>query len=332
MRSKLNWMNIFSPQYWQVRYIAFIPAVFSVLLLLGVAHSLAKVTWAMWPAPEAIQALPVTTGSVNDAAKQPPAADNEVKIASIAEWHLFGQFKPAPKLVAKPQPVIVPETKLNLVLSGITASNDKKNARAIIADPTGKQDYYAHGAKVPGGAVLKEIYPDRIILTLNNKAEVLRLLKEDSRSRAAISLGNGEEEAPLPTALPAPDAIDPDALAAEEFQAQGGFSQKELGEELQHYQEALTTNPSSLIGLANAEPVNEGGELSGFRLQPGNDPALFERFGLEPGDVVTSINGISVGDVAKRSHLMQTLSTANKLQVVIERGGESQTLGFDIGQ
>jgi len=75
-----------------------------------------------------------------------------------------------------------PETRLKLTLRGVFASEDSSGGRAIVGDPQGKEENYAVGDPLPGGAKLSEIYPDRIILERNGRFETLRLPKERTQS------------------------------------------------------------------------------------------------------------------------------------------------------
>ena len=98
----------------------------------------------------------------------------------IAGWHLFGR---APeKVVAAPQaPVEAPKTRLQLTLRGVlaSASGADAEARAIIAEPGGRERQYHPGEAVPGGAELAEVRPDRVILRRNDRYETLPLVRAE---------------------------------------------------------------------------------------------------------------------------------------------------------
>ena len=72
-------------------------------------------------------------------------------------------------------PVDAPETKLKLVLRGVFSSEDQDNARAIIADPRGKEEQYSIGDMLPGNAELSEVHADKVILKRSGRYETLRL-------------------------------------------------------------------------------------------------------------------------------------------------------------
>ena len=105
-------------------------------------------------------------------------------VREIASYHLFGHAEKSRPEVQR-VPTVAPETRLKLTLSGVlTVSEEQRTARAIIAGPDGHGKSYTIDDRLPGGAVIKEIYPDRVILTRNGKYETLRL------PRARLKLNN----------------------------------------------------------------------------------------------------------------------------------------------
>lgn len=96
----------------------------------------------------------------------------------IAGWNLFGA-PPAAAVTAPPPVTEAPKTRLQLTLRGVAASPSVADARAIIADPSGRERHYRPGEAVPGGAELGEIHPDRVILMRNGRPETLPLAKLD---------------------------------------------------------------------------------------------------------------------------------------------------------
>ena len=110
---------------------------------------------------------PVSTAAVTAA----PSA--QVLAKQIANWHLFGH---AQSVQLTSAPTVAPETKLNLVLSGVIAYHRQKDAVAIIANGVkAAEKSYGIGDSLPGGASLKEIYGDRVIIEHRGRVETLTL-------------------------------------------------------------------------------------------------------------------------------------------------------------
>lgn len=306
----------------------------TVSLVIILAYSLAQFTWLIVPAPPLTATVPVSKASINLAAT--PTGPTGAH-ASLAQLHLFGEPQAQNAAIAE-APKVVPPTPLNLTLKGVVASDDANNARAIIADQANKEDSYAVNAQLPGDAVLEEIHADHVVLMRNGQNEILALVKDDQSGGAPNA--SIAPSASLPTPLPLADEF----LQAPEFaegsvptnpgdaSGEAASQAADISSTLRNYRDALATNPQSLAGLAQAEPVQENGKFLGYRVQPGSDPTLFTGLGLEPGDVVTAVNGITLDNPAKAFEIMQNLTTANQVQVVVNRNGQSKTLAASINE
>jgi len=268
------------------------------LLVIWLAWLLAEMSWMLLPdtrtgEPQSVAVEP------EQLTRQAPRIDER----QIASWHLFGEAgkdKPVKKTA-----VDAPETRLKLTLRGVFASDDSSSAsgaRAIIGDPKGKEDSYAPGDPLPGGATLSEIYPDRIILERNGRFETLRLPKKtmntgsvrlNSRSTArSTSSGNA-----------------------------AAFSK---------YRSEIKKNPASLMNYVRATPERKDGKFIGFRLQAGKEPGAMKELGLKPGDVVTSINGVQIDSPAKGMKAMQALGEGDSVNVTLLRGGQETSMSLTL--
>jgi general secretion pathway protein C len=276
-----------------------------VALLLGIwlLYRLAVLAWQIVPAPE-LPEVPADAVSVAPTvAARPYLNANE-----IVNWHLFGtSTASAPSEGAESAPIDAPETRLNLILRGVLSSDDANEARAIVAEPNGTENFFRVGAELPGGAELKEIHADRIILMRAGRHETLRLPREmmDTSGGASdgLELGGANGYAPVG---------DPSAL---------------LGD----YRDQMEQNPQALLDLARAVPAPApGGGITGFRLFPGNKPALFAQLGLQPGDLVKEVNGLVMDNPMRGAELMQSLRESNQLDLRIERAGQEINLSVAI--
>ena len=97
------------------------------------------------------------------------------------------------------------------------------------------------------------------------------------------------------------------------------------------YRDQMEQNPQALLDLARAVPAPApGGGISGFRLFPGNKPALFAQLGLQPGDLVKEVNGLVMDNPMRGAELMQLLRESNQLDLRIERAGQEINLSVAI--
>ena len=143
-----------------------LPWFVNIALLLLLVDAVSQLAW-QWltpgQQPQAVTRRPVVSQPVSrttDLAQQ------------VARYHLFGQ---ADVVNSSGSPTVAPETKLNLVLRGIVSSDNPAEAVAIIATRGGEEEVYNINARLPGGAELQEIYPDRVILKYRGRLETLTL-------------------------------------------------------------------------------------------------------------------------------------------------------------
>ncbi len=270
----------------------FLPAVerrlpFWTSVLLGVllAWTLAELTWALIPRPH--PTIPIyRTQSV-----AVPAFD----AGKLADMHLFGSAN-------KSGPVNAPETTLNLILRGIVATsvNDKQSFAIIASNGIGQ--VYAVGAQLPGGAKIQSIYPDHVLLMFNGHTQSLRLPKTSSP-------GNTGYNASLP--LDTPSVVYGRSLPA--------------SQNLNQLRNELVSHPERLLDMMRAMPVMENGKLSGYRVFPVGNSDAFAKLGLQPGDVVTAVNGMPLDNPAQSMQILSKLKTSDQISITFTRNGQQQT-------
>jgi general secretion pathway protein C len=277
------------------RHGRWLPAALELLLVILVARLLAELVWALVPVPAAAAWKPAP------AAAAPPAAA-AIDVNRIVAAQLFGVYQP-PANPAAAALEAAPETQLNLTLLGIFANaHDPKGSRALIGSGSDEKPY-AVGDEVARGVILKAIFADRVVLSRNGRLETLRLDKDKASSAPA-----------------------PSEPATAESQGSEGT------EPLAAIRNKLLANPQLTANYIRVQPVNNGSALIGYRVYPGGNRSLFTDSGLHPGDVVTAINGVQLDDPAKSLQLLSELSQASSLSLVVQRGGESQTLNINLNQ
>lgn len=256
----------------------------SVLLVLIIAWLLAILTWELVPAPH--PATPIYN-SAPSAVARPSAA------SQVAGMHLFG-------VAGVSNTGTAPETTLALTLRGIVAATrGNTDSRAIIA-AGGNEQTYAVGAQLPGGAVIRAIYPDHVMLEVNGSLQSLSLPK---------SAGGGSDTAAL--AAPAATPIYGSTLPP----------MANLGE----LRQQLVNHPERLLDVVRAMPVMENGKLAGYRVFPVANSRVFSQLGLQPGDVVTAVNGMSLDNPAQSMQVLNNLRTSDQISITFLRNGQQQT-------
>ena len=87
----------------------------------------------------------------------------------------------------------------------------------------------------------------------------------------------------------------------------------------------------TLVTLARVQPVREGKRLIGYKLSPGKDPRLLSRFGLRPGDVLVTVNGIDLNAPEKMATVAEELANAKGVDLEVMRGRARLAFSFKVG-
>lgn len=220
-----------------------------------------------------------------------------VDLQRIVDAHLFGiaSNEPDPSAIAA-----APQTQMNLVLTGTMAGPDPEKGFAIIGESSATAKTFPTGGTVRPGTRLHSVYTDRVILDSSGRLETLMLPRQSSGGAVMA------RPAPLPA-------------------AQNGS----IGENLQRIAE---TNPGAFSAAVRPQPVFANGVQRGYRVYPGRDRRQFSRLGLQPGDLVTSINGTPLDDPSRGMEIFNSLNSASQVNVTVERNGQSQQLTLNTAQ
>ncbi len=278
------------------RYGRWLPDIAAALLALVIGALLAQLVWALIPVPASAQWKPAPAAAVEN-------HGDALDLNQISNAQLFGKYEPVAAVAAAET---APDTQLALTLLGIFADGrDAKSSRALIGAAGGDEKPYAIGDDISRGVTLQAIFVDRVVLSRNGKLETLRLEKDKPSS------GDG---GPMQAA------------------DNGGQIEGAEVQQLADIRSKMLSDPSKAQDYIRVTPVPapSGGGQIGYRIYPGKDKSLFTAAGLRPGDVVTSVNGIPLSDPAKSLQMLSDLSQSQQLSVVIDRGGQSQTVSVSL--
>jgi general secretion pathway protein C len=211
----------------------------------------------------------------------------------VSNLELFGRLE---EVNIVPQAIDAPETKLNLELQGIFISGDAKFSTAIVAEKNKTGELFAIGDKLPGNATLAAVLEDHVLIRRGTRME--KLLFSDSKFQF-VSDG------------PAENTSSPSG---------GGISNNNStnNNTLAQYQEKLHNDLHGTLSQAGITPVSIG-ESNGYKV--GADvQATVRQAGLQPGDMILSINGNPVGVASNDSALMAQVMASSRVRVEVQRG------------
>jgi general secretion pathway protein C len=239
---------------------------------------------------------PVAAPGPRAAGGPAPAQDYSV----LTNSHLFGEAAEQAAPVAAAV-VDAPDTTLSLTLRGILSKEGDPEGSCIIEGSRGDSKTYYVGQTVENadGATLHSVYADRVLLDRSGRLETLRLPKELTAS-AGSPMG-------MPSPLPQPAQSAP-------------------------LREVISDNAARLGDIIRPVPHVQEGQMIGFRVNPGRDRAAFEALGLQPGDVVTDINGTVLDDPGQGLQVFQSLGEATQANVTVLRDGVPQVIVIDRSQ
>ena len=171
----MQWNQAFVQRLWVDKWDKRVPVLVTLLALVLLSHSMAELTWKLVPVPQI--AGPGISQSATPAAAGAKKSGDQPLAGKIVSWNLFGKFEKQKPILAPVEQVAesAPDTRLNLKLRGVFASPNPKVARAIIADAKSNEDSYAVGDSLPGGAILSQVFSDKVIIEHNGRLETLRL-------------------------------------------------------------------------------------------------------------------------------------------------------------
>jgi general secretion pathway protein C len=179
-------------------------------------------------------------------------------------------------------------------------STDRGQARAIIESQAEGARSYAIREKVTDNAEIYSIEQDRVILTHAGKREALLLDPEQQ------------------TASTQPDAGNQPAKEANSDQASSQSSAD------------VPKKTADLMREFSATPVTENGELLGFQLTALQNPEVLESWGIEPGDVITAVNGVALNAPGRVMVLYDKLRKQREFEVTLSNAGKTRTITLDL--
>ncbi len=262
----------------------------SFLLVIACAYTLAQLTWLLIPGEQNPVTAIVTSGKSSSSA--PPRN----RIGLLTSAHLFGSAETNSIDSSK----IATETRLNLVLRGVVATDPPQFSIAIIGNgKNGKEEVYGIGDMLPGNAHLREVHAEHVILERNGQLEILRLARDEELDLPETRGSTTTDTSPATT----------------------------LGQ----IRKTILRNPTAFGDYAVPVVVKENGKQVGYRLLPQtHGKKLFSQIGLQANDVIVAINGIRLDNPQNGISALRKLSTAQNVNITVKRNGNEVPLNIQL--
>ncbi len=221
-----------------------------------------------------------------------------LNLSKLQQSHLFGQYQK--DAAEKPKPVVkdAPKSRLNVILVGVVTTTSPEKGLAVIAN-RGSQTTYGINEVIEGTrAKLKAVLADRVIIDNQGRDETVMLQGVDYSKQSVQTEPRSQSQ---------PAKGNPTNLSA------GSIEQ---------VREQLSANPQEIFRYVRMSQVKSDDQITGYRLSPGQEPALFESLGLQNGDIATHINGQDLTDPSAMNQVFRTISELSELSLTIERDGQ----------
>ena len=256
--------------------------------------------WALRTQPSQLEPIAQAKASVS----REPVSKPYAAYRPILQRDLFKTQKASetPAQEARINIEDMEETKLQLKLWG-TVTGDPQQSYAVIEDTQKReQNLYRVGDNIQQ-ATLKAILRAKVVLTVNGQDEVLAM--ED--------LKQGPSSRPTPSAVGRQIATAPRPVRAQRV----SLRRTMIDEAIQ--------DVSKLMTEIKIQPHEEGLALSDIKPN-----SIFRRMGLRNGDILKSVDGQQIRSVDDALKLYESLKSADKVSVELQRRGTDRQIDYSI--
>lgn len=188
-------------------------------------------------------------------------------------------------------------TSLKLKLVGTNVNPKGLNFAIIENTNNNEQDLFDLNTMVFGQAKLVEILADRVKVEFNGQTETLVL-----------------EEGP---SVASTDSVETSPTSTEFV-----IAEEELNDEL--------ANLPRLLSQARAVPFFRNGRSVGMRLFAIRSGSLYEKLGLQNGDIIKAANETSLANPTEALKIFEKLKTERNIYVQLERAGKDVKFDYSI--
>lgn len=239
-------------------------------------------------------------------------------VYKVSDLELFGRAQ-----AAAPKEVIdAPETKLNLELQGVFIAEDDNRSTAIIGQRSKVGELYAIGDRLPGNATLASVYVDHVLIRRSGRVEKLMFSEGKLNIDKTNASTGGSRAVPHTRSGSTASRAELEQIrdrlrnAAPPNPDTGPTVNRSSG--LEDYAQRLRQDPMSVLGEVGLSAVNDG-ESGGYRVDASAQSAI-RQAGLQPGDVVVSVNGRPIGNVMNDTALIDQVMASSRVRVEVQRG------------
>ncbi len=268
-------------------------------LIGGAVVVTALLAYLLWPSATEQSGVELVAADQRQGAAAPAAAPAPMQVqppAAVAPPPAAGAPAAAPPAGAVPE---------GLTLTGVAGSG------AIFSFADGSQRFIARGREVAPGVRLQAIRMRDVILA-------------SATSNYRLGFGGVATAiaAPAPTIAAPPGGTVP----APRLTVPGAGTNPMGGPLVSPAQQAQLSQQF----VAGLEPRRSGSQVTGWTIKPGASIPALSQAGLQPGDVLLSVNGESISDREQVAGLSQQIVNAHRVEFGFERNGQRLTRVIEV--
>ena len=254
------------------------------------------------------QSAPAGTGPSRPETRVRPAVDLNAILAS----NLFGAADASAVETVSDSPAVA--TQLPLELLGVFVADSTEASAAIIAQRGRQGILYSVGDELPGNATLVEVHANHVVLRRAGTRESLHFPAPGQGLAARAALNAPAQEAPFEEVY--------EEVYEESYEGAAVDDEPEAAsaaELLDEYRDRLEEDPAQALESLGVSPVTEGA-AQGYRIGDLAQSPYLSQTGLQPGDVILSVNGRPVGDLSQDRLELENVLAQGSARLEVQRG------------
>ncbi len=220
-------------------------------------------------------------------------------------------------LLAKPSPV--DGEQVGIIIMGNILHKDQSKNVALIKNTETKKVRAIKKGFVVNKDYLTELITEKYIIMKDKNTKKEYLVYQDKFAKEFRN-----KKSSVPKKLSKVDTSG--------YYSEDGFERKNGKIKMtKEFRDDLVKNKlSKVLMQATAEAHLENGQIAGFKLSQIDDGSMYQKAGLQDGDVIKSINGIELNNVAGAVKLLRNLKGSGNINLDYTRGGSSQKIEIDV--
>ena len=240
--------------------------------------------------------------------------DSEFK--SIISRNIFNSEGAAANETTKKDASCTPvKSDLPLKFTGVIFGGTKQSSLVLLESTATKQaDTFLLGDAVPGDAKIVDITKDKVYFERNACPEFLELQQAELQKRRVAG-------APKRNQTPKKTDGNETTYREDGFERSGN----NVAVTKQWVDKALSVDFAKTLQDAKASPNMVGNEVRGFVLTRIRPDSVYEKMGLQDGDVIEAINGIELNDAARAIQTLNAMRNEGNIELQVKKASSGQS-------